>query len=345
MNKSKLTMAAAAASTLILAGCGGGGGGGGSTAPAAPTTPPASTATSTINSVVSTPNYPTASNQAVVYSALNAARVSCGLGSVSQSTQLDQAALAHSRWMLVHNMTGHYESTASPNGFTGVTPQDRGVAAGYVYSTNTGLECGESQADVSGQVGYSPIAMLTDLLASPYHEVDLMRGWINVGIGYTDSNAAGTTASYGARTVMNIDEGVPSGATYQVPGPDDVLTYPCQGTTGTATELANQEDPNPVPGRNFTTSPIGQPIVVELAFGNTLTLTSATMIDMANGSNVALLAPVDTANDPNTGYLEGNEGFIMPNAPLAANTSYQVTLNGTNNGTAFSRTFYFTTGS
>ncbi|TBR77005.1 MAG: CAP domain-containing protein [Burkholderiaceae bacterium] len=342
MNKSKLILAVVAASTLILSGCGGGGG---STAPAAPTTPPTSTATSTINSVVSTPSYPTASNQAVVYSMLNADRVSCGFGSVSQSTQLDQAALAHSRWMLLNNMTGHYESTTYPNGFTGVNPQDRGVAAGYVYSTNAGLESGEGQADVSGQVAYSPISMLTELLASPYHEVDLMRGWINIGIGYMDSNAAGTTATYGARTVMNVDEGVPSGATYQVPGPDDVLTYPCQGTTGTATELANQESPSPVPGRNFVTSPIGQPIVVELAFGNTLTLTSATMVDMANGSTVALLAPVDSANDPNPGYIESNEGYIMPNAPLAANTSYQVTLNGTNNGTAFSRTFSFTTGS
>jgi hypothetical protein len=294
---------------------------------------------------VTTPNYPTGSNQAVVYSMLNADRVRCGFGSVSQNTQLDQAALAHSRWMLVNNMTGHYESTTDPNGFTGMTPPDRGVAAGYVYTTNTWLNAGEDQDDVTGQVGYSAITMLTNLLSAPYHEMGLMRGWINVGIGYMDSNAAGTTATYGARTVMDIDEGVPSGATYQVPGPDDVLTYPCQGTTGTATELANQEDPNPVPGRNFTTSPIGQPIVVELAFGNTLTLTSATMVDMANGSNVALLAPVDAANDPNPGYLEGNEGFIMPNAPLAANTSYQVTLNGTNTGTGFSRTFSFTTGS
>lgn len=342
MNKSRLILAAVAASTLILAGCGGGGGG--STAPAAPTTPPASTATSTINPVVSTPNYPIGSNQALVYSMLNAARVRCGFGSVSQSTPLDQAGLAHSRWMLVNNMTGHYESTTSPNGFTGVTPQDRGVAAGYVYSTNAGLESGESQSDVSGQVAYSAIAMLTGLLASPYHEVDLMRGWIHMGIGYMDSTAAGTTATYGARTVMNIDEGVPTGAAYQAPGPDVVLTYPCQGTTGTATELANQESPSPVPGRNFVTSPIGQPIVVELAFGNTLTLTSATLVDMANGSGVALLAPVTSANDPNPGYLEGNEGFIMPNAPLAANTSYQVTLNGTNNGAAFSRTFSFTTG-
>ncbi|TBR77881.1 MAG: CAP domain-containing protein [Burkholderiaceae bacterium] len=341
MNKSRLILAAVAASTLILAGCGGGG----STAPAAPTTPPASTATSTINPVVSTPNYPTGSNQALVYTMLNADRVRCGFGSVSQNTQLDQAALAHSNWMLVNNMTGHYESTTYPNGFTGVTPQDRGMAAGYVYSTNTGLESSEGQADVSGQVAYSPIAMLTELLASPYHEVDLMRGWINIGIGYMDSTAASTTATYGARTVMNIDEGVPSGAAYQVPGPNDVLTYPCQGTTGTATELAHPEDPNPVPGRDFTTSPIGQPIVVELAFGNTLTLTSATMVDMANGSNVVLLAPVEAANDPHPGYLEGNEGFIMPNAPLAANTSYQVTLNGTNNGAAFSRTFSFTTGS
>ena len=110
MKNSKLTLIALAASTVILAGCGGGG----ATSTVASTTPDPTTTTpaaaSTINSVVATPTYATGSQQAVVYALLNAARVSCGFGSVSENTDLDQAAQAHANWLMINNYTGHFET-------------------------------------------------------------------------------------------------------------------------------------------------------------------------------------------------------------------------------------------
>ena len=338
-NSKYAILALAVGAAVLLTACGGGGGP--STAPTTPTQTAPTTTSSSINSVVATPNYPVASQQAVVYSLLNAARVSCGFGSVSQSTQLDQAALAHAKWLMVnHYAPGHYETSGTP-GYTGNGPQDRGAAAGYAYAY-TFAYSGEIVTEYLA-TAYSGAKLVSNLLSAPYHMVGAMQGFANVGIGYIDDATAGTTVQYGPETTLNIDFGVPAGSLNQEPSTSDVLTYPCQGTTGTAWELQG-ETPNPVPGRNLQTSPIGQPILVYAAHGQTIVLTSATMTNVASGANVTLLAPVYSGNDPNA-ELQNNEGFIMPNAPLSPNTSYQVTVNGTNNGTAFSRTFTFTTGS
>jgi hypothetical protein len=49
------------------------------------------------------------------------------------------------------------------------------------------------------------------------------------------------------------------------------------------------------------------------------------------------------ANDPNH-HLSINQGFVLPDAPLAPSTAYTVTIKGANNGLAFSATFSVATG-
>jgi predicted alpha/beta-fold hydrolase len=49
------------------------------------------------------------------------------------------------------------------------------------------------------------------------------------------------------------------------------------------------------------------------------------------------------ANDPNK-YTEVNEAFVIPSSALNPNTTYQVTLAGTINGTPFNRSFSMSTG-
>ncbi|TAL65671.1 MAG: CAP domain-containing protein [Burkholderiaceae bacterium] len=337
------------ASTLGLAGCGGGGGGGASTG-ASSAAPATNTDSNTTSPTIAAAGYAAGSPQAQIYTLVNNERVACGFGSISESTALDQAALAHANWLLVNNYTGHYESAGVPNGYTGVSPQDRGVAAGYTYATSSTspvpnyvfYQSGEVYAS-EGATAYSPTVAVRQLLAAPYHVDVMMLGVRNIGIGYEDSNTAGTTATYGARTLVNIDFGVPAGATQQDLGSSDVMTYPCQGTTGTALQVYN-ESPDPVPGRDQTANPFGSAVLVAVRNGQTLAITSASMINASNGSVVTLLTPVTSANDPN-GQLLSNEGYVLPNSPLSPNTQYQVTINGTNSGVAFSRSFTFTTGS
>lgn len=127
----------------------------------------------------------------------------------------------------------------------------------------------------------------------------------------------------------------------QLQSSDQILTYPCEGTTGTDRQLTG-ESPNPVPGRDLSANPLGGSVFVQLRYGNTLAITSATMIEKSTGSAVALRAPVTSINSGNA-FLS-HQGYVAADAPLLANTPYQVTINGTNNGTVFSRTFTFTTG-
>jgi hypothetical protein len=171
----------------------------------------------------------------------------------------------------------------------------------------------------------------------------MVRGYRDIGIGYLESDATGTTTKYGARTVLNFDFGIAAGSSRQDISGSDVLTYPCQGVTEASKQVPN-EVPNPVPGRDLTTNPLGHPVLVAVRYGQTLAITSATMTNVATGAAVTLRAPITAAKDANSGQLLRNEGFILPDAALSANTSYQVTMNGTNNGTAFSRTFTFSTG-
>ena len=145
------------------------------------------------------------------------------------------------------------------------------------------------------------------------------------------------------------DGGLKTGVELQLLGSDDVVTYPCNGVTGVNFQLRN-ETPNPVPGRNLSTNPIGTPILIKVRDGNALNVTNAAMINVATGAPVVLRAPIGAANDPNRtggngfGYFKPSEAYVAPDAALMPGTTYQVTIVGTNNGAAFSRTFNFTTG-
>ena len=105
------------------------------------------------------------------------------------------------------------------------------------------------------------------------------------------------------------------------------------------------EEPNPVPGRNLRVNPIGGSVFVLLRYGNKLEFTSATMTQVSgvgSGTAVKLRDPVTSANSGNA-FLS-HQGYIVADAPLQPNTQYEVVINGTNNGTPFTRQFTFTTG-
>lgn len=113
--------------------------------------------------------------------------------------------------------------------------------------------------------------------------------------------------------------------------------------------MLDNETPNPVLGRDLATNPLGSSVYIAVHEGQTLAITSASMIKVTTGASVALRPAVTSANDPYapcaSGCYKSHEAYIAADAPLDANAQYQVTVNGTNDGTAFSRTFSFTTGS
>lgn len=325
---------------LLLVACGGGGGGTSTTGTPTPSDP---FVASTITAATVAPSYPIGSEELAAYNTLSTARTTCGFGGLNQNAQLDTASQNHTYYQAVNDRVGHFQVAGLP-GFTGVTAQERGIAAGYTDQLSYGENLVYSSYTAKSGFGRSGTV---GLLAAPYHLRSLMDLHREVGINITSSGPSGSGAdvivsgSFAPAVRLAISLSSRSAFPVQRQSSTDVLTYPCSGITGTAYQLTG-EDPNPVTPRNLATNPIGQPILVQVLLGRTLIITSATVTGPSGA--VALLPTMTQTNDPN-GRLSSNTAVIMPDLPLQPNTTYSVVINGTNNGVAFTRSFSFSTGS
>ena len=302
--------------------------------------------------------YTPGSEQDQAFNLLNSERNSCGFGYLTHNANLDTAAQAYVNWFIVNYFTdNHIEAATFPSGanqgqattgFTGVNYYNRTAAAGYNQTNPSAL--GEIGAPVwySTNIAGTGITGMRALLASPYHLKEAIGPFRDIGLTVTSGGPQGSGAAIigpvgtQVSTYLWIDLGYQSNATPQLANSATLQTYPCQGTTGTAYALFGEE-PNPVPGRDLSVNPIGQPVFIQIRPGHSLVVTSITMTQTSNGASVNLLPTVTAANDTN-GMLSPNMAFAMPNSPLLQNTQYSVSVQYTDNGIAFSKTFTFTTG-
>ena len=337
----------AVAGLASLAACGGGGGGGGSSegAPAASVPPvvqpapepaaPVVEAATTVGSV-SAPSY--ASEDALAFNLLNAERSKCGFGMVAQNTQLDVAAKGHSDYLISNNMLGHFQNASDP-GYTGNTAMQRAAAAGY---TAQGITDENTDQFGTSTLAGTGVWSIRGLLAAPYHLAGMVAGYREIGISIRSSDDLGTTGTFGPRTHQQYNLAYTSATGRQEPASNEVLTYPCEGSTGVNYRVTN-ESPNPVPGRDLLASPIGPGILVAVRTGQVLTVTSATMVTVSGNTPVTLRATMTKANDPNS-VLADHEALIIPDAALTPSTDYRVTIGGKNGTADFTKTFTFTAG-
>jgi hypothetical protein len=321
----------AIAALLALAACGGGGGSGGgsSTGAAAPasgaSTP--STTSSATSANVSTPQYAASSAQLAAFTLLNQERQQCGFPALVENTQLDTAATAHAKYMSLNGGLITDTELATNQGFTGGTYAERATTAGYPGAS-------VYVGGVSG--GYYTNATLTEAqygqgliytwLSGVYHIA--IGAWpvTAIGVGESEITFNGFPQVQGSLTIANLQPMTTSGP----------LTFPCQGTTGIAYE-GGGETPTPP----NTSGQFGTPVAVTGNPTDTIVLTSGTMTP-TSGPAITLNV-LDSANDPNK-LLPAFEGVAYSTSPLSPNTTYAVSINGTYNGTAFSRNFTFTTG-
>jgi uncharacterized protein YkwD len=337
---------------ISIAGCGGGGDAPSAVAPtpaptpvaapaptttvAPPTAAPVSTASSSIVTSVPAPTYAPASKELAVYSFLNDARSNCGFGKLAQSTALDTSLRNHAQAILLTNNYSHAEVPGT-QGFTGVDPAARAAAAGYNGYV------GETTSPYDGADPSRVLPATTaikGLMGVPYHMLALIRGNLDLGIGAVDQIAVAQTGWYQGYLV--VAPALRTGDRGQAPAAGTVRTYPCEGTTDVVASTPG-ESPNPLPGRNYLTTPWGPTIAVMGDLGTTLVLTSASLVNVSTGATVAMRIPVTKANDPNPVYLSSNEGYVLVDVPLAKGTRYQASISGTSNGAAFNRNFTFTT--
>jgi len=289
------------------------------------------------------PAYDTGSEELAAYTLLNAERSRCGFGKLAQNTALDAAAKGHADWSLINGYGGHYQVANTP-GFTGIAPENRIAAAGYA-----GLGRFQSQDEnvtiqnMSSKVGFGERS-IRHLLNAPYHAVSLLEGWRDVGISIRNDIDAASTSSHGARAIAQVNTAYKSSEGPQLQAADEVLTYPCAGSTDIPSALTH-ESPSPVPGRDLSKNPLGSSIQVMLRAGQSLVITSAQITNVASGAAVPVRTPVTSANDPNPGYLRSHQGFVSADVRMTPHTTYDVTVRGTNNGTPFVKSFAFSTGS
>jgi uncharacterized protein YkwD len=337
----------AVALSLALVACGGGGDdeyhSDSSPAPSTPTN-------AGLQLSVPAPSYPPLSEELQAFTVLNDIRSRCGHGQLAQHTALDAAADGHARWLTYHGTFAH-EQTPGSTHFTGKTPLDRMIAAGYLTSASQAavseqLAVYSGGADGNDTIGFGLHSTRT-LLNAPYHANGMLAGYRDVGIAIrnaTDAGAADAALPGAGRRAIVFNTGYQQSAGSQSAAQDDnvVLTYPCDGEHNVARAL-HHEEPNPVPGRNLSTSPLGTSIMLTLKEGRTLSIDSTVLTNVGTGATVPMRPPVTGAND-HLGAFAVHQGYVAADVPLAAHTTYRVSLTGKSNGVSFLKTFSFTTG-
>jgi uncharacterized protein YkwD len=256
------------------------------------------------------------------FNRLNQVRAAAGIGLVAQHAYVDAAAQAHSNYLAVNDLTGHYE-TNTKTGWTGNTPADRIQAAGYGAN---------SPWEVIAYANTTGADFVDMLVAAPYHRAGMLAyKAVHAGIGY---------AKYATISGYNLNIDITSNATSFQGAPNTpAAIWPADGATDTLTRMT-VESPNPIPENNG--APAGYPVSVRVHEDKTLTVDSFT-VTTADGTPVSVKV-LSYATDPNLVSL-GFKFFAaaVPTAPLAAGTTYRASFAGKINGTAYSKTWSFTT--
>lgn len=333
-NKTKFSAygltAIAIAASLTLAACGGGGGSGSpSTSGTGSSGSTSSTSTTTqaaVTGTLTTPQYAANSAQLAAFNLLNQYRQECGFPALQENSELDTAAQHHAKYMGLNSAPSDTE-TSGNSGFTGVTYIARAVAAGLPASVNgTGVSAAYYTNATLAESQYGS-NLITAWFSGVYHSGAILYPAGIIGIGEYETQYSGYPDAWGSMSLLNT-------ATQPMSGTP--LTFPCQGTTGIAYSGGN-ETPTPP---NVSSTGWGTPIVVMGNASDTIVLQTASV---TGPSGTVTLQILNSTTDPNK-EIGPYEAVAYPTSPLSPNTQYSVSLTGTVNGTAFSRSFTFTTG-
>lgn len=257
---------------------------------------------------------------------MNDKRAQLGLPALTYNSSVAHAASNHAAYMQLNTIVTHYE-TSGLAGYTGVSPTDRVTA---LYPTQS---VGEIAAGFTGAFTSSvePIEALFD---APFH-----RTIVTFDIGTTGVGASLTTDSTKFSTLdVNF-------ADYKAFVPDNrLLAYPYNGQTNVNTGWLANESPNPMANApSYIDKVVGYPVTLsasdEGAFSNVV-------FTITDGKGNAV--PCEESDNTNNAEAV-RMAVCVPFSPLAANTTYSVTVTGslTNTtiptATPFSVSWAFTT--
>jgi uncharacterized protein YkwD len=286
--------------------------------------------------------YSTTSFQSGYFARLNAVRQALGVGLLAQSSALDTSSQAQALYNAVNfnpstmfgvdpstgNLYAHSEDPGMPD-FYAATPQARATLAGYSLGGVGEVAGGTLVSDAN-----SGFLAANQLLNTVYHRANiLLETYRYIGIGV--DTAANSFEGYGWYVsdmgTVNNPQTLSTGT---------IVTYPADGATDAFPYFCNScEDPSPIPNLPSNQA-LGGPISVQIAAGHILSVTSFTLAD-ANGSPVTV--HLSDAQTDTSGFLSGNNAFIIPEAPLSPGATYTATFSGSDGSTALTKTWSFTT--
>lgn len=312
--KSTFSVVALAA---LLSACGGGGSSGEKTS--------LSTATP-LPQLTQEPGSPSLSGNIATdgFNWINYRRSQVGLASLARNSLIDQAALGHSEYLRTNNTVSHDQLAGKP-GFTGARLGDRLAQAGYVINRANSYAYGEV---IAGAANNSGFYLAEELITAIYHRFVIFEPIFKEGGTGAVVNPSGYsyfTADFAANN--GYGPGLPAG---------QIVTYPVSGQTKVATSFSSDnESPDPVPNQDI----VGYPISVHANINGMLSVTSFTVRQRGAASDltVRLLKKDIDEQTPESA------ASIIPLAPLAANTTYDVSFSGRLNGAALARNWSFTT--
>ncbi len=266
---------------------------------------------------------------------VKAMRTDMGLPAMSCDSKVRAAARKHSAYMTEIGQMTHTETVTTAANFTGKSAGDRMKKQGYTP--------GSWSEDIAGGGSAGPAIDLW--IDSVFHRVPFM-------------NYKTTVYGFGRNGSMNtMDFDAPSSAAN--PPSNKQWFYPKSGATGVKTKFCckceggfNGENACPAGGA----SPAGYP--VSLMSAGTLVVQKATFrkngstssvpfsIEVNKNTSVTCTNGCDSQTKFSKDAITGtNVVFLVPKSALAASTKYNIVIGGTDGGTAFTKSWSFTTGS
>jgi len=239
----------------------------------------------------------------------NQFRHAIGSPTVPTDPRLQQAAQNHANYNSANGILGHFETAGLPY-YTGYGPRDRLIAQGWTTSFVSEVATGGSE-----------LGGVQQLWDAPYHRLGLMHpnattiGWGHSELNGRQSNVGDIVYNFGIRPV-------------------EFVRSPANMQTNIPTSWSGHESPSPVP--SGTSGPYGYPIMVVYSAGQNVQFRAAELYG-PNGARLPFyLAPQQ---------FEYDYHVIVPQRPLATNTTYHVRFDITVAGTWLTNEWDFSTGS
>jgi len=239
----------------------------------------------------------------------NQFRSAIGSPTVPSDPRLVQAAQNHANYNSANSILGHYETAGLPY-YTGYGPRDRLIAQGWTTSFVSEVATGGSE-----------LGGVRQLWDAPYHRLGLMHpnattiGWGHSELNGRQSNVGDIVYNFGIRPV-------------------EFVRSPAHMQTNIPTSWSGQESPSPVPAGS--SGPYGYPIMVVYSAGQNVQFRAAELVAPSGTRLPFYVAPQQ---------FEYDYQVIVPQRPLATNTTYHVRFDITVAGQWLTNEWDFSTGS